>query len=427
MGLMRFTARRLALGLGVTALSFASLALSTGTSVAQTKLEFWDMIWGPPEYGETAQKIVDKFNAEHPDIQVEYRAVPWNNWYQTFQTAVSSGSAPDLSTGAGYQAVQLYELDAIAPIDDLIAEMKTDGDADAFAPGTIDVLRYDGHYVALPWGLDIRVWYYRPSMLKEAGLAVPTTWEEFRNAAKALTNDGRFGVNGSGDTGGSHVVFASIFNNGGGLFDEQGSLKLSENSRNTEAVQWLSDLVADGSVNPASAGFSNADKIASFFKGDAAFTLDSPGLYNREGAPADDIAVLPPLKGPHGDMGTIFWVNNIMMYSQTEHPKETQQFMKWWSQNQLPLWTEGHTNQIPARSGFVDTVAAGDERYQFIVSSYLPVGKTTATSFPGIFPALSDIEGEGVMQTLTQQIWQGVPAADALAQAEARMKEIMAQ
>lgn len=405
--------------------ALGTMLLSVGGAYAQTKLQFWDMIWGPPEYSATAEKIVAEFNDSHPDIQVEYRSVPWNNWYQTFVTAISSDSAPDLSTGAGYQAVQLYKLGAIRPIDDLVKTMRDSGDLADFAPGTVDKLQYDGHYVALPWGLDIRVWYYHPSMLKAAGLEVPKTWDEFRAAAKALTHDNQYGVAASGETGGSHYVFSAILNNGGALFDDKGNLQLTSNPRNVEAVQWLADMVADGSVHPGSAGFSSDDRLASFMKGETAFTLEGPGIYS--GDKGDDIAVLPPMKGPHGDMGTIFWVNNIMMYQQTKHPAEAEVFLQWWSQHELPLWTEGHTRQIPARTSFFAPAIAGDERYQFIVDNYIPVARTTASNFEGIFPALSEIEGEGVMQTLTQQLFQGVDPSKALAQAEARMTEIMAK
>ena len=72
-------------------------------------VQFWDMIWGGPEYIDAGKALVAQFNQEHPDITVTYRSVPWTNWYQTFLTAIGSGTAPDISTGAGYQAVQLYD------------------------------------------------------------------------------------------------------------------------------------------------------------------------------------------------------------------------------------------------------------------------------------------------------------------------------
>lgn len=270
----------------------AVVALSVGLlgSVANAQdtvnLEFWDMIWGPPEYIDAAKDIVAKFNEEHPGIEVEYRSVPWNNWYQTYVTAVGSGTAPDLSTGAGYQAVQLYELGAIRPIDDVIEDLKADGEIDDFLPRTVDTLRYDDHYVALPWGIDIRV------------------------------------------------------NNGGGLFTEDGKADLL-GERNVEAAKLLAAMVEDGSVSPASAGYSSGDKRQAFNRGEAAFVLDGPGLIGQAGDQAENIGIVPPLKGPHGDVGTIFWVNNIMVYEQTEHPEETKTFLKWWSKNEGPLWTYG--------------------------------------------------------------------------------------
>ena len=60
-------------------------------------VEFWDMVWGPPEYVDTGNKLVAQFNEEHTDMQATYQSTPWTNWYQTFLTAIGSGTAPDCS------------------------------------------------------------------------------------------------------------------------------------------------------------------------------------------------------------------------------------------------------------------------------------------------------------------------------------------
>jgi multiple sugar transport system substrate-binding protein len=106
----------------VIAMSSVTVLLSSfaGQAKDHVDLQFWDMIWGGPEYIDTGKALVAQFNQDHPDITVTYRSIPWTNWYQTFVTAIGSGTAPDLSTGAGYQAVQLYDQGAILPIDDLI-------------------------------------------------------------------------------------------------------------------------------------------------------------------------------------------------------------------------------------------------------------------------------------------------------------------
>jgi multiple sugar transport system substrate-binding protein len=127
-----------------TVIAMTSVTVLLNSFAGQAKdhvdLQFWDMIWGGPEYIDTGKALVAQFNQDHPDITVTYRSIPWTNWYQTFVTAIGSGTAPDLSTGAGYQAVQLYDQGAILPIDDLISEWKASGKIDDFLPNTIDTL-----------------------------------------------------------------------------------------------------------------------------------------------------------------------------------------------------------------------------------------------------------------------------------------------
>jgi len=410
---------------GLIACALASM-LAAAPARAQTVLNFWDMVWGPPEYSETAKKLVDRYNAENPKIQVKYRAVPWANWYQTYVTAIGAGTAPDLSTGAGYQPVQLYDQGAIHPIDDLVAELKASGELDDFLPGTVERLKYDGHYVSLPWAVDIRVWLYRKDLLAAAKIAPPTNWAELRAAAKALTAGDKYGVAASGDTGGSHYLYSLMVNNGGGLFDAKRTLTVQA-PRNLEALEFLAGIVKDGSVSPASAGYDSAGRRRAFMLGQAAFILDGPGLPDS-GTPEarEQIGVLPPLSGMHGDKGTVAWTNSIMVYEQTRHYAETKDFLKWWSRNQKPLWTEGHAGPMPARMSFhKDPYFKDSALRSFIVENYLPLGKTTGANAPGIFAALNALEGDGVMQSLTQEILQGKDVGPGLAKAEGKLKTIV--
>ena len=87
----------------------------------------------------------------NPAIQVEYRSTPWANWYQTFTTAIGAGTAPDVSTGAAYQAVQFYDQGAVAAVNDVVAALESSGALADFLPSTIERLRYDDHDVAVPW------------------------------------------------------------------------------------------------------------------------------------------------------------------------------------------------------------------------------------------------------------------------------------
>lgn len=56
------------------------------------------------------------------------------------------------------------------------------------------------------------------------------------------------------------------------------------------------------------------------------------------------------MKGPSaGAPAEITAYNATMAYKQTEHLEEAKAFLKWYSENNLDLWTEYGTGSIPPR------------------------------------------------------------------------------
>jgi len=409
------------------AITAAATLLGGSPLQAKVDLQFWDMIWGPPEYIDTGKALVAQFNQEHPDIDVTYRSVPWSNWYQTFVSAVGSGTAPDISTGASFQAVALYDQGAILPIDDVISEWRAAGKLDDFRPDTVEVLKFKDHYVALPWAIDIRIWYYRKDLLEQAHVQPPTNWQELKAAAQALTNPkaDQYGFVACGDTLGSQWMLTLMLNNGGGLFKPDRQLDLTS-QRNMEAFHYISDLVTSQLVYPPSAGYHDDDSVSAFSQGKGAFTIHSLGLPGRLPKIADKIEVLKPLTGPHDDKGTVAWVNNIMLYKQSKHPAEAKIFLKWWSEHEKDLWTKGHATPLPTRKSFTaDPYFQDNAVTKSILENYLPIGKSFATHATGIFPKLNDVEGEGVLQALMQSLLQGKGVDSSVKAAADRLNSIL--
>ena len=81
---------------------------------------------------------------------------------------------------------------------------------------------------------------------------------------------------------------------------------------------------------------------------------------------------------------------------------------------------------MPARMSFhKDPYFKDSALRSFIVENYFPLGKTTGANSTGIFAALNALEGDGVMQSLTQEILQGKEVGPALAKAEGKLKSIV--
>ncbi len=423
-------------GMGVVAAACAAPAAPTTPSssdsggaapaVEPTFVEFWDMVWGPPEYIDTGNQLIDQFNQEQDAIEASYQSTPWTNWYQTFLTAIGSGTAPDCSTGAGYQAVQFYDQGAVVPVDHIIDDWNSEGEADDFIEGTIDRLVYDGHYMAIPWNIDIRIPWIRTDYLEKTGLPLPSSWDELNAAIEAMTDGDVYGIVAPNDTGGSHYIYLLTINNGGGIFKEDLSLDFMYD-RNVEALDYAANWVDQGWMHPGSAGFVGDDAERVFGQGFAGLIINNPYFSAQF---SDDVKqVMAPtnlLESPQGTVGTISWVNNMMLYEQAEDKDSTSTFMKWWNKNQLPLWTSGHATQLPVRNSFTnDPYFQDNEDVVKVIEEWVPVSQGTAARGDGIFPALNEVEGEGVMQTLWQDILQGKNVMESMTAANERLQTIV--
>ncbi len=407
--------------------SAAPAGEAAAPSTAVADVMYWDMVWGPPEYVDTGKKLAEQYNASQGKYKVTYQSTPWSNWYQTFLTAIGSGTAPDISTGAGYQSVFFYDQGAIAPIDDVIEELKAAGKIDDSIPGSVETLQWDGHYVSIPWNTDIRTVIYRKDKLADAGIGAPAaTWAEFADQVKTLTTGDQYGwvVQGN-ETGGTHILFMLMFNNEGGWFTPDRMVD-TYYERNVEAMQYFSDIVKSGAIHPGSAGFTGDDALKVFSEGGAAYYVAGPNVSSR--VPDEQGAVGVPLVGPHGDTNTISWINNRMIYEQSKQKDGAKDFMKWMFDNELTLFTEGHCDSFPTRTSFYQDPYFTDRPHvKQVLDQWIPIGKPSGYRYPTIFPELQTVEGDTFMFTLLTDLLQGKDVNESLAKVDTALKGIMKQ
>jgi len=401
--------------------------LSSPPPAEPVEIQYWDMVWGPPEFIDTGKKLTDMFNAEHPDIKVVYQSIPWTNWYQTFVTAIGSGTAPDISTGAAYQAVYFFGQGAIEPVNDVVEDLKQAGKLDDVVVGAVDRLKFGEDYVALPWAIDVRCMWFRKDLLDAAGVQEPTNWEEFKAVAQACTKGDQYGYVTCGPEACGHQnLWLWMFDNAGGWFTPERKVDVFY-ERNVEALEFFSSLVKAGVIHPGSVGYSNSETRRTLHQGRAAIMILNPG--EPEQAPADvadKMVMASPLVGPHGDKGTISWVNNRMIYKQSKHPDAAKEVMKWWFDNELLLWTEGHCGNMTVRNSFTTNDYFQSKPYlKKAIAEWLPIGKSAGERVPGIFPELNTVEGEGFMDRLLQDLLQGKDVKEALQKVEAVLNVIV--
>ncbi|HEY1093918.1 MAG TPA: extracellular solute-binding protein [Glycomyces sp.] len=136
------------------------------------------VVWDWKSGDETAKAYIEEAKADfakaHPDVEVEFVAQPFDQYYNLLGTAIQSGEGPDvmLFNGGG----QLRDrTDALLPLDEYVADdMERLAGWEAFSA--------DGHVYASPVTLQGHPIYYNKALYEEAGLdpeAPAATWEEF--------------------------------------------------------------------------------------------------------------------------------------------------------------------------------------------------------------------------------------------------------
>lgn len=153
----------------------------TGAASAPTKITFWHL-WKGGEAQEL-QKVIDKFNKTHPNIQVEALA----GTTATKQlTALTGGNPPDVGYVIDYTISKWASVGAVEPLDQYV---KKDNIKSSNFPQPIWKLgNYMGKQYGMPYTMDSYMLYYNKDLLKAAGIKnPPKTMSELKKDAELLT------------------------------------------------------------------------------------------------------------------------------------------------------------------------------------------------------------------------------------------------
>ena len=209
---------------------------------------------------EVVDGIVEKFEAENPDIDVTaIYAGNYNDARVKALAALKSGEPAQLSVMFSIDVHELRDLDAITAFDDLISTDEEKAWLNSFYPALMENGQADGKTWAIPFQRSTIVMYYNKDAFREAGLdpeAPPTTWEELVEAGKKLTKkDANDNVDQWGamipSTGYPYWMFAALAKqNGEVLMNEAGNETYYDNPGLVEALEYWQSLGQTHNIMP---------------------------------------------------------------------------------------------------------------------------------------------------------------------------------
>ena len=188
----------------------------------------------------------DAFEEQNPGSTLTIEEQQWEGLVERLTTSLSSDSeTPDVVEVGNTQAATFTTAGAFSDLTDELADLG----GDDLLPGFVDGATVDGKTYAVPYYAGSKYVFYRKDLFEKAGLAVPTTMEEFVDAAVALkeanpepANFSGFWFPGQDWRNGA----AFVWNDGGDLAVEDGgawdgALSAPESIAGLETVQQLFD------------------------------------------------------------------------------------------------------------------------------------------------------------------------------------------
>ena len=140
-----------------------------------------------PERTATIQSIIDKYEAANPNVHVELISPPLENADAKISQMLMNGEA-DIVEVRDQTVSQYVNNEWLEDLDPYIADW---ADLETLSGDSWTVMhQLNGKCWLIPSGFYQRCLYYREDVLADAGIAVPTTWQELLEASQALTDAG---------------------------------------------------------------------------------------------------------------------------------------------------------------------------------------------------------------------------------------------
>ena len=311
--------------------------------------------------GAVLRELLDRFEADNPDIKVVIDTVDYaNGIQQTLPIQLEAGEGPDMARVTQLGIVSQYMLDLRPYLSNpeyweenfgpFLKWMQTDPDGNAI-PGYMTQLTVTGPFI-------------NRTLFEQAGVAVPSdssdqvTWQEWADAARQVAEaTGTFAM--AMDRSG-HRLAGPAVSMGATYFDAEGNPALVGDQGFKDMAQLMVDWHADGTMMPdvwiGSAGSYVAGNQP-FVNGQLALYMSGSwqvGQFNTNIADAFDWEAVPNPCGPGGCTGMPGGAA-LVAINTTEHPEEVARVMEYLTSEEVMSEFYARTLFIPGHLGLAET------------------------------------------------------------------------
>lgn len=366
--------------------SFIFAGGSSEQSDGQIHITIMDSYAAEDPHGQYVYEYAEKFMELHPNVTIEIQAVASNDIYTRLAAmATSPRELPTMFYTSADSVPTLHDLGLTEDLNKFMSEE----DKALWTDGVLESGMINGDLTYIPVSLQPTDVIYRIDRFEEAGLEIPTTWDEFIECARILTRDsdgdGRidqwgFGMVGSNDSSGQSRFMCYLWSNGYecAYLDENGvwQTDITTDPKFIEIFSKWTQMNAEGLV-PIGITEVNYSTAANYFAmGYTSMFLTGPNALGVAYSSNPDLrGKLGSFKIPGNYSGTMLGAEGyaISSYASNEEKEMAYEFIKffanedseykfWQSSGKIPAVKEGQKVDFITGedyAGFLDQIADG--------------------------------------------------------------------
>ncbi|SOC44612.1 ABC transporter substrate-binding protein [Ureibacillus acetophenoni] len=320
------------------------------------EIEFWHAMSGDHE--KALQKITDDFNNSHENITVKLvNQGGYGDLSTKVMAAAKANTLPALTQAYEDWMTEYIENDFITNLNPYVESEKygfTDDEFNDIMEVFREMNTWDGVLYGLPFNKSTQLMFYNVTYFEEAGLEVPTTWDEMKEAAEILTNDDVIAI---GFENGLSIGFNQWVHQAGGQFFDEATGEFKMNSEEGKyALTYVNDLIQSGVARTAG---EDGYMSGPFARGDVAMYFGSSAGLPYVAAPAAEngiewsTAVLPS----DAQSAAPFAGTNVTMFNHLsdEEKLAAWQYMKFLINTDNTIYWAQQSGYIPVRQSALDS------------------------------------------------------------------------
>ena len=310
--------------------------------------------WETEGHQKALNHIIEEFNSSQDDITVEAKYVPFADFKKQLSIGASADELPDLvildnPDHAAYAAMGIF------------ADITDKFDVSNYYEGPVNSCTLDGKLYGVPFGSNDLLLFYNEDMLKEAGVEVPTTWDELLEAAKATTTDtvSGFAHCALQNEEGTFNFLPWVWSTGASSYEinSEGGIK---------ALTFEKDLVDSGAMTKEAINWTQGDTMHQFIAGNLAMMINGtwqiPTMRDEVPDLKWNVAPIPQDKEQASGLGG---ENYAVIAGGNEDAAI--EFLKYATTPETCLYMMNAMGYISADSTIAENQFEGDDVYQVFV------------------------------------------------------------